>query len=879
MDAKVSLAIYAKIQKIYNDPGAGKFLAFPHLNIYSFSPNTLSPLLKSDATDAIVSLEKTAEFSRMINTPVVGTFFPEPGHDTYLWDIYEDILDTAEIAESNSSEDEEKTYKKACEVLFATDEYGLKTNTQTYQRYCDFKDRYYVLTEELINLSSSSASDIELQKKQHEIDNLKIEWASQGCRMDIEKNLAIVKNFEASCPSIVWKELSAAYNKDIALQKSLSNSQFAPTYLFPFDVLKEDWSKIIIGQEEIASLCNNASAELKSRYPFAEAEDDIQSISFEYRSVLVERPWLNENVFKSKLWRFPLSKQISYGPGSFKGRFPAYVCALLLSRNFTVTYQSGRTENSLGEGETTNNDTVSVLSYICKFFPRCPDEDKNAKWVKEEKKAFLDVQQVSGGTINAVADGNEIGNGQVLIGQMIEFSALAKPGFILASWSINGVKHPNRDYTYKCVMPKEGLKVVPFWEQSATNEGIEAVVNGTTLVSLSGAPLHLDMNKYGNLHNVTTIAANAFCNSPNLCSIVIGNMVTSIGENAFSACQKLESITIPKNTQFIAKNAFSRDNILNDPIINVDPENETYTTLNGLLEEKARITKIKSIHCKCHTVLFYDKKMPEYCPKCGAQLSLNNAVVEDIRIPDSRIPFKIMRDEAIYTYTKFVSRKKFVSRDFIQAVNDGELELTPVYVPYWKWNVQANGQFKIIYSTSQNTGEKDADGKDIVKQTKHEKNAEASCPEKIVWAPSSRVIDSKVVELGNRVSEAFSFEGCPESTVFELYSRNMKESQQDVHNSVIADLESKASRCEQGEILVRVAEKKVDFVKESCSLVMNPVWKGTMVYKDTEYPFYIDGYTGNVQTMKKMPKNWKLIGIIAGSIAEVIAIIVLLCIF
>ena len=198
MDAKVSLAIYAKIQKIYNDPGAGKFLAFPHLNIYSFSPNTLSPLLKSDATDAIVSLEKTAEFSRMINTPVVGTFFPEPGHDTYLWDIYEDILDTAEIAESNSSEDEEKTYKKACEVLFATDEYGLKTNTQTYQRYCDFKDRYYVLTEELINLSSSSASDIELQKKQHEIDNLKIEWASQGCRMDIEKNLAIVKNFEAS---------------------------------------------------------------------------------------------------------------------------------------------------------------------------------------------------------------------------------------------------------------------------------------------------------------------------------------------------------------------------------------------------------------------------------------------------------------------------------------------------------------------------------------------------------------------------------------------------------------------------------------------------------------------------------------------------------
>ena len=60
---------------------------------------------------------------------------------------------------------------------------------------------------------------------------------------------------------------------------------------------------------------------------------------------------------------------------------------------------------------------------------------------------------------------------------------------------------------------------------------------------------------------------------------------------------------------------------------------------------------------------------------------------------------------------------------------------------------------------------------------------------------------------------------------------------------------------------------------------MSPVWNGTFNYNDKTYPFYVDGYTGSVHAMKMMPKNWKLIGIIAGSIVVAIATIVLLSIF
>ena len=253
-------------------------------------------------------------------------------------------------------------------------------------------------------------------------------------------------------------------------------------------------------------------------------------------------------------------------------------------------------------------------------------------------------------------------------------------------------------------------------------------------------------------------------------------------------------------------------------------------TINGILEEKSKISKIKIIHCKCRSAYFYDKRAPEYCPKCGSRLSLNNEVVEDVRTPDSKIIFKINRDAAVHALTNYVSKKKFVSKDFIAAIKESELDLKPVYVPCWEWTIQANGQFKVVFSTPQKTDEKDEKGNNIIRQVEHESVQNASFPEKTILVPSSRIIDSKVVELGNRVSEVFSFENCPSATAFELYSKNKKESLQDARNSVISDLEKEATKRHGDEIYVRTSEKKVDFVKESCTLVMSPVWNGTFNY-------------------------------------------------
>jgi hypothetical protein len=884
MDSIAYLAIYAKLQKIYNDSDSGKFLSFPVYNHYSFSPDNLSPLFKDSAAEAALSLEKTAEFSRLVNSPVKDLSFPTPGNENYLWEVYDEILRTAIIADQNKTESEIKAYNEAFDFLYTKDEFELKKNTAIYNAYCDYQDRYYILKEQLGNLTTAfqngERDEDAITRKKTEISNLETEWNTQGHKSEVERRLTLINNFEASSPAIIWGQLQAAFNKDTSLQKSLTNSNFAPTYLYPFDALAKDWFTITISRSEIDSLCEEAPHNLKSKLGTDKGSDEIESISFEYRSVLVQRPWIDFSVFKSRMWRFPSHSNyeaISYGSDSFAGKFPAYVCALLLSRNLKVTYKSGRCETSFTGNSEGSEAEVSILAYICKGFPLCPNPDLKAAWPTEIKTAMLHVQKLSGGIITAYNGDVPIGNGQVDVGSVIKFCAKADPGYILTGWSINGVIKPNHDYTIECEMTENGLKVIPKWEITEKEEGIIVKTDGTTLFSLEGAPKTLDMNMYSNLCNIKVISSNAFKNSPELCSVIIGDKVEIIGENAFSSCKNLESITIPKNTRTIHRNAFARDNYLNDPIIKVDPENEIYGTVNGILEEKTKIRKYKTIHCKCGTAFFYDTVAPVVCPNCNAQINISNSKEENIRVPDSKIVFKLNKDESVEKIKKYISNKSFVSPEFMKVVESAELELRPVYVPYWEWNMQAIGKFTVTGVTIENTGEKDANGKDKTKEVNHEYIEDVSSPENVIQSPSSRVVKNDVLCMNSQVNEEFSFNDAPENTTFELYSRNMKESQKDAEEKVIKTLKDEAIKKHAG-LIKAEAKGTVDFVKESCRLTLVPIWIGSLAYKDKPYTFYINGYTGSVTIKNSLPKNWKLIGIIAGVIAAIIAIITLIII-
>jgi len=97
-------------------------------------------------------------------------------------------------------------------------------------------------------------------------------------------------------------------------------------------------------------------------------------------------------------------------------------------------------------------------------------------------------------------------------------------------------------------------------------------------------------------NTVTSIGDYAFAyfSSPTLTSINIPESVISIGESAFNACGLTGMIDIPSSVMYIGSLAFWQNFLLTD--INVDTENVSYSSVDGILYNKIQDTLIS---CPC----------------------------------------------------------------------------------------------------------------------------------------------------------------------------------------------------------------------------------------------------------------------------------------
>lgn len=119
---------------------------------------------------------------------------------------------------------------------------------------------------------------------------------------------------------------------------------------------------------------------------------------------------------------------------------------------------------------------------------------------------------------------------------------------------------------------------------------------------------YLSITKVFVEENITTIGKSAFSHYPILAEVVIPNSVTSIGKGAFNFndslktvsmgnsvkiigvdafynCSELANITLPKTVESIGKEAFNSCEKLKS--IDVDAENQHFTSIDGVLYDKA----------------------------------------------------------------------------------------------------------------------------------------------------------------------------------------------------------------------------------------------------------------------------------------------------
>jgi hypothetical protein len=91
-------------------------------------------------------------------------------------------------------------------------------------------------------------------------------------------------------------------------------------------------------------------------------------------------------------------------------------------------------------------------------------------------------------------------------------------------------------------------------------------------------------------NSVTNIGSSAFYSCTSLASATIGNSVTGIGSYAFFFCNSLTSVTIPNSVISIGDDAFRFCTSLTN--ISVDAANVVYSSLDGVLFDKAQTTLI-----------------------------------------------------------------------------------------------------------------------------------------------------------------------------------------------------------------------------------------------------------------------------------------------
>lgn len=98
-------------------------------------------------------------------------------------------------------------------------------------------------------------------------------------------------------------------------------------------------------------------------------------------------------------------------------------------------------------------------------------------------------------------------------------------------------------------------------------------------------------------NNVTTIESQTLDHCTSLTNVVIGAGVVSIGERAFGSCSNLTSVTVPASTTNINLNAFQGSTSLVE--INVNTQNSTYSSVDGVLFDKSQTTLVRYPEGKC----------------------------------------------------------------------------------------------------------------------------------------------------------------------------------------------------------------------------------------------------------------------------------------
>lgn len=347
MNPTTQLAMMTKAQQIFETDGT--FLSFPVLSPLVYPEEKL--LFQGTNTD----LGTLGEFSRLVNQIPRGPLF-QPGEDC-LWDLYAKLFHNAIVASDPETTEHDDAYLRARELLYVIDPDGVRRDGPVYLSFKQYRDAWISAREayKSAQLTAAASSDPELKLHWQTVDEpalrqaiaeMETDWLLHGRRDEVEAAERVIREYAARSSSAIrmWEEWRDAYNPDVdSLVDPVSNQTFAPTSFCPVDPFQATWPVFSLSKDEVGKLVNEASPELKDTLDLSISGQEVDSVSFEFRSVTLNRPWLRSDVFRARFWRLPSSEPVlSTGELPLQGSCPAYICGVVFARGIIeVTRQTG----------------------------------------------------------------------------------------------------------------------------------------------------------------------------------------------------------------------------------------------------------------------------------------------------------------------------------------------------------------------------------------------------------------------------------------------------------------------------------------------------------------------------------------------------------
>jgi hypothetical protein len=361
MDAFVQLALIEKAKRVFSDD-AKVMLSFPLLAPLSFTEAELAGL---SAPQTPADFTVAADFARAVN------FLPRDmvasSTERMLWNVFADVLARAEVAAAESQAGDTPA---ASSLLYDLAQDGTRTESEAFKRYRQYRDAWFVARENYAShkLTGELSEDAEVRRRWLEVeepelraaqDTAMTDWDTLGNRVEIEVAIQAEREAALRSPRLRWAEWSHGFNPDTDMVTETNGGQYAPTGLSPRDFMTEgEWLFFELSSGEMAALVTEASEQFKTVLG-GNTGSRFERVSFEYRSVAINRPWFRPDVLTSQTWRTSDPElMLSDGADPPAGVCPAYATAVVFMRNLKVVERGGDTEHPFTDLRFTLNPNV-----------------------------------------------------------------------------------------------------------------------------------------------------------------------------------------------------------------------------------------------------------------------------------------------------------------------------------------------------------------------------------------------------------------------------------------------------------------------------------------------------------------------------------------